>query len=153
MPPDSRHAKVPGLRPRIFASPQTTDARWLPTPLSFIHASMVGSRTTAPLNRSNSVLIVAPHQDRRPQTRGASTALSSGSEPIFACTGLHSLKISFTSALLPRVSQKGRRFAGTLESAGVLSWYFESYSLVPGCHTFLILHGIAETFGLDAEVA
>ena len=35
----------------------------------------------------------------------------------------------------------------------VLSWHFESYSLVPGCHTFLILHGIAETFGLDAELA
>src|ERR1039458_1209336 len=27
---------------------------------SFIHASMAGSRSTAPLNRSNSVLIVAP---------------------------------------------------------------------------------------------
>src|SRR3974390_1929297 len=27
---DSRHAKAPGLRPRTFASPQTTDARWLP---------------------------------------------------------------------------------------------------------------------------
>ena len=33
------------------------------------------------------------------------------------------------------------------------SWRFDSYPLVPGCHTFLILHGIAETFGLDAEVA
>src|ERR1700704_6528945 len=32
-------------------------------------------------------------------------------------------------------------------SGGVLSWHFESYPLVPGCHTFLILHGIAETFG------
>src|SRR5258708_26478972 len=30
MQPGSRHAKAPGLRPRIFASPQTTDARWLP---------------------------------------------------------------------------------------------------------------------------
>src|SRR5947209_5067187 len=30
MRPDSRHTKAPGLRPRIFASPQTTDARWLP---------------------------------------------------------------------------------------------------------------------------
>src|SRR5437016_5164562 len=67
---------------------------------AFIHASMAGSRSTAPLNRSNSVLIVA-----------------------------------------------------TLESAGVLSWRFERYLLVPGCHTFLILHGIAETFGLDAELA
>src|SRR5258708_14156287 len=27
---------------------------------SFIHASMAGSRSTAPLNRSNSVLIIAP---------------------------------------------------------------------------------------------
>src|SRR5580704_4742339 len=49
---------------------------------SFIHASMVGSRSTAPLNRSNSVLIVAPHQDGRPQTRGVSTGLSSGSETL-----------------------------------------------------------------------
>ena len=38
-------------------------------------------------------------------------------------------------------------------NGGVLSWRFESYLLVPGCHTFLILHGIAETFGLDAELA
>jgi len=30
MQPDNRHAKAPGLRPRIFASPQTTDARSLP---------------------------------------------------------------------------------------------------------------------------
>src|ERR1700730_2284076 len=68
---------------------------------SLIQASMAGARSTPPLNRSNSVLIVA-----------------------------------------------------TLESAGdVLSWRFERYLLVPGCHTFLILHGIAETFGLDAELA
>src|SRR6266436_2807981 len=38
-------------------------------------------------------------------------------------------------------------------SSSLLSWRFESYPLVPGCHTFLILHGIAETFGLDAELA
>src|SRR6201987_5443544 len=38
-------------------------------------------------------------------------------------------------------------------SGCVLSWRFERYLLVPGCHTFLILHGIAETFGLDAELA
>jgi hypothetical protein len=94
-----------------------------------------------------------PHQDRRPQTRGASTGLSSGSEPIFACTGLHSLKSSFTSALLPRLSQKAAASSGLWNQRGVLSWQFESYPLVPGCHTFLILHGIAETFGLDAEVA
>jgi hypothetical protein len=37
--------------------------------------------------------------------------------------------------------------------AVVLSWRFERYRLVPGCHTFLILHGIAEPFGLDAELA
>ena len=41
---------------------------------------------------------------------------------------------------------------GDLESAGV-SWRFESYMVVPGCHRFLVLHGIAETFGLDAELA
>src|SRR3984885_7365660 len=67
---------------------------------SLIQASMAGARSPAPLNRSNSVLIVT-----------------------------------------------------TLESAGVLSWRFERYLLVPGCHTFLILHGIAETLGLDAELA
>ena len=67
---------------------------------------------------------------------------SSGSEPIFACTSLHSLKSSFTSALLPRLSQKAA-------SHGVLRatrWFQR-------CHTFLILHGIAETFGLDAEIS
>ena len=36
-------------------------------------------------------------------------------------------------------------------SGAVLSRRFERYPLVPG--TFLILHGIAETFGLDAELA
>src|SRR5205085_3896326 len=51
----------------------------------------------------------------------SSTGLSSGSEPISACTGLHSLKSSFTSALLLRFEPEGRRFAGTLESAGVFS--------------------------------
>src|ERR1700737_631916 len=62
MQPGSRHAKAPGLRPRICASPQTTAARWPPNSpaCSFIHASMAGSRWTAPLNRSNAVLIVAP---------------------------------------------------------------------------------------------
>jgi hypothetical protein len=50
--------------------------------------------------------------DRRPQTRGASTGLSSGSEPIFVCTGLHSLKSSFTSVLLPRLSQKAAASRG-----------------------------------------
>src|SRR5258708_6269071 len=61
MPPDSRHARSPGLHPRIFALPQTTHARSLPDshPCTFIHASMAGSRSTAPLNRSNSVLTVA----------------------------------------------------------------------------------------------
>ena len=57
-------------------------------------------------------------------------------------------------SLAAEIEPEGRCFAGTLESAGgVLSWRFERYPLVPGCHTFLILHGIAETFGLDAELA
>jgi hypothetical protein len=34
-----------------------------------------------------------------------------------------------------------------------LSERFESPPLVPGGHTFLILHGIAEAFGLNAELA
>src|SRR5260370_6336290 len=114
---------------------------------SFIHASMAGSRSTTPLNRSNSVLIVAPHQDPRPQTRGASTGLSSGSETICACAAFYSLKSSFTSALLPRLSQKAAASSGLWNPRGVLSWQFESYPLGPGGHTFLILHGIAETFG------
>jgi hypothetical protein len=33
------------------------------------------------------------------------------------------------------------------------SWRFESYLLVPRCDTFLILHRIAETFGLNTESA
>jgi hypothetical protein len=40
----------------------------------------------------------------------------------------------------------------TSESAR-LSWRFESYLMVPGCHRFLVLHGIAKAFGLDAELA
>jgi hypothetical protein len=83
---------------------------------------------------------------------GASTGLFSGSEPIFACTSLHSRKSSFTSALLPRLSQEAASPV-LWNQRGVLSWQFESYPLVPGCHAFLILHGIAETFGLDAELA
>src|SRR6266568_9185503 len=88
---------------------------------SFIHASMVGSRSTAPSNRSNSVLIVAPHQDRRPQTRGASTGLSSGSEPIFACTGPPLSEEFVYLSLAAEIEPEGRRFAGTLESVGVFS--------------------------------
>jgi hypothetical protein len=44
------------------------------------------------------------------------------------------------------------RLKETLESAR-LSGRFESHPPIPGCHTFLILHRIAETFGLDAELA
>jgi len=33
------------------------------------------------------------------------------------------------------------------------SWRFYSYVPVPRGHTLLIFHGIAETFGLDAELA
>ena len=54
---------------------------------------------------------------------------------------------------LPRLSQKAAASPGLLESTGGLSWHFESYLLVPGCHTFLILHGIAETFRWNAELA
>src|ERR1700721_2076333 len=35
----SRHAQAPGLRPRNFASPQTSDVRWLP-----IHRHVLSSR-------------------------------------------------------------------------------------------------------------
>jgi hypothetical protein len=49
-------------------------------------------------------------------------------------------------------STRTRSFASDFGSAG-LSGRFESYPLVPGCHTFLIFHGIAEAFGLDAELA
>src|SRR6202048_5538411 len=49
---------------------------------------------------------------RRSTSRSATTNSRSfhrfvlGSEPIFACAAFHSLKSSFTSALLPRLSQK-----------------------------------------------
>src|SRR5579862_1653283 len=67
---------------------------------SLIQASMAGARSTAPLNRSKSVFIIA-----------------------------------------------------TLELAeDVLSSRFERYLLVPGRHTFLELHRIAETFGLNTEL-
>jgi len=56
-------------------------------------------------------------------------------------------------SLAAEIEPEGRRFAGTLELAGVLSWRFERYPLVPGCHALLILHGIAETLGLDSELA
>src|SRR5882762_518522 len=39
MQPGSRRAKAPGLRPRIFASPQTTDVRWLPIHLSALSST------------------------------------------------------------------------------------------------------------------
>jgi hypothetical protein len=56
-------------------------------------------------------------------------------------------------SLAAEIEPEGRRFADFGTRGGVLSWHFESYPLVPGCHTLLILHGIAETFGLDAELA
>jgi hypothetical protein len=46
----------------------------------------------------------------------ASTGLSSGSEPIFAGTGLHSLKS--TSALLPKLSQKAAASPGLWNQRG-----------------------------------
>src|SRR5712671_3043747 len=88
MRPDSRHAKAPGLRPRIFASPQTTDARWLP-----IHRHALSST----------------HRWRDP-------------------------------------ARQPHRIAA-------IPFSFERYALFPGRHIFLVLHGIAETFGLDAELA
>jgi hypothetical protein len=35
----------------------------------------------------------------------------------------------------------------------LLEDFLRLHPLVPGCHAFLILHGIAEAFGLNAEVA
>src|SRR5438132_10302337 len=63
---------------------------------------------------------------------------SSRSETIFACAVLLSEEFVYLS------------LAAEIEPEARLSWRFESYPLVPGCHTFLILHGIADTFGLDA---
>src|SRR5271165_4108276 len=40
MQPDSHHAKAPGLRPRTFALPQTTDARWLPIHLHAVSSTL-----------------------------------------------------------------------------------------------------------------
>src|ERR1700757_4918484 len=92
MQSDSRHAKAPGLRLRIFASPRTTSARSRP-----IH----------------------PH------------ALS-------------------TSHRWPDHARQ-RRSIETIPFSW--SWRFYSYLPVPRGHTLLIFHGIAETFGLDAELA
>ena len=89
---DSRHVEVRGLRLRIFASPQTNGARWLP-----IHLHALSSTHR--------------WRDRARQRRSIET-------------------IPFSS-----------------------SWRFDSYLLVPGCDAFLILHGIAEPFGLDTELA
>src|SRR5580692_6546358 len=86
----------------------------------FIHASMARSRSTAPLNRSNSVLIVAPHQDRRPQTRGASTGLSSGLGTDLREYGLLSEEFVYLS-LPPEIEPEGCGLVGTLESARVFS--------------------------------
>src|SRR4029077_12894591 len=60
--------------------------------------------------------------------------------------------IPLDSAVESQQFRSHRRDFG-ISGEGVLSWRFERYLLVPGCHTFLILHGIAETFGLDAELA
>src|SRR5438477_10627319 len=92
MQPGSRHARAPGLRPRISASLQTIDARWLPI---------------------------------RP------SALSS-------------------THRWPDRARRRRRIAAIPFSS---SRRFERHSLVPRRHTFLVLHGIAESFGLDAELA
>src|SRR5262249_40082127 len=91
MQPDSRRAQAPGLRPRTFASPQTTDARSLP---------------------------IRPH------------ALSTTHQ--------------WRDPALQR-----RRIAAVASSSRIDG----SYRFVPGSDAFLILHGIAETFSLDAELA
>ncbi len=44
--------------------------------------------------------------------------LSAGSETIFACAAFHSLKSSFTSALLPRLSQKAAASPGLWNQRG-----------------------------------
>src|SRR5207247_4155039 len=49
MQPDSRHAKAPELRPRIFASPQTTDARWLPIHLHALSSTHRSEEHTSEL--------------------------------------------------------------------------------------------------------
>jgi hypothetical protein len=60
-----------------------------------------------------------------------------------------------STELLPGLRQsEDQRFIRNFGISGrVLSWCFESYLPVPGRHTLLILHGITETFGLDAELA
>src|SRR5579864_5440969 len=92
MQSDSRHAKAPGLRLRIFASPQTTSARSRPN-----HLHALSSSCRWP--------------DHARQRRSIET-------------------IPFS-----------------------WSWRFYSYLPVPRGHTLLIFHRIAETFGLNAELA
>src|ERR1700726_3658450 len=61
---------------------------------------------------------------RRSTSRSATTNSRSfhrfvlGSEPIFACAAFHSLKSSFTSALLPRLSQKAGASPGLWNQRG-----------------------------------
>src|SRR5690349_10977648 len=66
---------------------------------------------------------------------------------------LYSLQGLFASCLpstwfqrpsLRRIGESSERF---------LSRRFERYPLVPRRHAFFILHGIAETFGLDTQLA
>src|SRR5215472_15508590 len=92
MQSDSCHARAPGLRLRIFASPQTTSARWLP-----IHLHALSSSHRWP-----------DHARQRPS--------------------IETIPFSWSSR-------------------------FQSRLPVPRGHTFLIFHGIAETFGLDTELA
>src|SRR6516165_5281996 len=62
MQPDSRHAKAPGLRPRIFASPQTNDARRLPIHL---HAFSSTHRWRGPARQHHRIAAIplssSPH--------------------------------------------------------------------------------------------
>ena len=53
----------------------------------------------------------------------------------------------FMNALFPSSA------LGALSRDGARSLRFEGCPLLPRCHIFLIFHGIAETFGLDPELA
>src|SRR6266853_2567961 len=85
---------------------------------SYIPASMVGSRSTAPLNRSNSVLIVAPHQ------RSATTNSQSFHRFVLGLgtdLRVHGPPLSeefVYSALLPRLSQKAAASPGLWNQRG-----------------------------------
>src|SRR5882672_8852164 len=108
---------------------------------SLIQASMAGARSTAPLNRSNSVLIVATLESAGVFSHGvlrgtcwfqgtSQNAMRERSEEHTSELQSHSDLHSFPTRRSSDLFRSHRRDFGI--SGGVLSWRFERYLLVPG---------------------